>query len=162
MPRFAELPDEFVCAHRHGCPYLEGLPTKWVWDRYQSAAGLECQYEAQLAELNAELAQAHRRNRELETKVQQLEAANQALHRRQFKGRHRPPAATPEPPAAPPKKRGAPVGHPPWQRPRPRRIDQVVTVPPRPPVPTATARTWRPWPKPTRMCRRTLCWSRAR
>ena len=76
MPRFAELPDEFVCAHRHGCPYLEGLPAKWVWDRYQSAAGLECQYEAQLEELNTELAQAQGRIRELENQVQQLEAAN--------------------------------------------------------------------------------------
>jgi hypothetical protein len=68
-PRFSELPDEFVCAHRHGCPYLEGLLAKWVWDRYQSAAGLECQYEAQLEELNTELAQAQGRIRELETKV---------------------------------------------------------------------------------------------
>ena len=129
MPRFTELPDEFVCAHRHGCPYLEGLPTKWVWERYQSAAGLEAQYEVQLEERDAELAQARGRIRELESQVQQLEAANQALHRRQFKGRHPRPAATPEPPAAPPKKRGAPVGHPPWQRPRPQRIDQVVAVP---------------------------------
>ena len=117
MPRFAELPDEFVCAHRHGCPYLEGLPAKWVWDRYQSAAGLECQYEAQLEELNTELAQAQGRIRELENQVQQLEAANQALHRRQFKGRHPRPAELPDPPGAPPKKLGAPVGHPPWQRP---------------------------------------------
>jgi hypothetical protein len=28
------------------------------------------------------------------------------------------------------KKRGAPVGHPPWQRPKPERVDQVVPVPP--------------------------------
>jgi len=126
MPRFSELPDEFVCPHRHGCPYLEGLSAKWVWDRYQAAAGLEAQYEVQLEELNGELAQAQGRIRELEKQVQQLTAANQALHRRQFKGRKAP--AVPEPPARP-KKRGAPAGHPPWQRPKPRRIDRVVDVP---------------------------------
>ena len=63
MPRFAELPDAFVCAHRHGCPYLEGLSTRWVWGRYQSAAGLEAQYEVQLEERDAELAQAQGRIR---------------------------------------------------------------------------------------------------
>ena len=129
MPRFTELPEEFVCAHRHGCPYLEGLSAKWVWERYQSAAGLEAQYEVQLEERDAELAQARGRIRELESQVQQLEAANQALHRRQFKGRHPRPAELPDPPDTPPKKRGAPVGHPPWQRPRPQRIDRVVAVP---------------------------------
>jgi hypothetical protein len=82
----------------------------------------------QLEGLQAELAQAQKRVRALEARVQQLTAANQALHRRQFKGRHPPPAAPPDPPAAPPKQRGAPAGHPPWQRPRPRRIDHVVEV----------------------------------
>ena len=41
MPRFTELDEEFVCPYRHGCPYLEGLPASWVWERHQRVVGLE-------------------------------------------------------------------------------------------------------------------------
>ena len=37
MPRFADLPDDFSCPHRHGCPYLEGLSTQWVWEECNAA-----------------------------------------------------------------------------------------------------------------------------
>jgi hypothetical protein len=129
MPRFADLDGEFVCPYRHGCPYLEGLSTRWVWLRYQEAVGLEDQYEYQLRELHQQHDQAQRRIRELERDVQQLRAQNQALHRRQFQGRKTPARTTSEGCGPLPKKRGAPVGHPPWQRPEPKRIDQVVAVP---------------------------------
>ena len=129
MPRFTELDEEFVCPYRQGCPYLEGLSTQWVWHRYQAAAGLEDQYEYQLKELHQQFDQAQSRIVALERENQEIKAQLHALHCRQFKGRKVPPAATPDGPAAPPKKRGAPVGHPPWQRPQPKRIDQVVGVP---------------------------------
>ena len=128
MPRFTDLPDDFRCPYRAGCPYLEGLSTHWVWQRYQEVAGTEDQYEYQLKELSEELAQEQRQRKQVELENQQLQAQLQALHRRQFTGRK---AAAPEPEdvANPPKKRGAPLGHPPWQRAKPTRIDQVVTVP---------------------------------
>jgi len=129
MPRFSELDEEFVCPYRNGCPYLEGLPAQWVWDRHQKCDGLECQYEYQLKELNQQLDQAEGRNQELERQNQQLKAQLHALHRRQFKGRKVPAAPTPECSWAQRKKRGAPVGHPHWQRPKPKHIDQVVSVP---------------------------------
>jgi transposase len=129
MPRFTDLDEEFVCPYRHGCPYLEGLSAKSVWHRYQEAAGLECHYEHQLQQLQQQHDQGQRRIRELEREVQQLQAQNQALHRRQFKGRKTPATAAPQGPAASPKKRGAPAGHPPWQRPQPEHIDQVIPVP---------------------------------
>ena len=72
MPRFCELDEEFVCPHRNGCPYLEGLPTGMVWNRYQNVQGTECQYEHIIQELNGELDQEHRRNRELQRENQQL------------------------------------------------------------------------------------------
>jgi hypothetical protein len=131
MPRFSELPEHFVCPYRHGCPYLEGLPTKWVWDHYNESSLLECQYEYQMEELNRQLADSHRQNRELERENHQLKAQLHALHQRQFKGRTAsaaPPVS--ECPSAQRKKRGPPFGHPPWQRPIPKRIDQVVSVPP--------------------------------
>jgi hypothetical protein len=127
MPRFTDLPDDFRCPYKAGCPYLEGLSTPWVWQRYQEVAGTEDQYEYQLKELSEELAQERRQRKQVELENQQLQAQLQALHHRQFKGRK---AATPEPEGAarPPKKRGAPLGHPPWQRAKPTRIDQVVSV----------------------------------
>jgi transposase len=129
MPRFSELDEEFVCPYRNGCPYLEGLPAKWVWDRYQESNGLECQYEYQLKELNQQLDEERRQRKRVELDNQQLQAQLHALHRRQFKGRKVPATPTPECSSTQRKKRGAPVGHPPWQRPKPKRIDQVVRVP---------------------------------
>ena len=129
MPRFCELDEEFVCPHRHGCPYLEGMPTKVVWDHYQRVQGTECHYEHIIKELNEELDRQHRINRELERENQQLKAQLAALHRSQFKGRRHPLApAEPDEAPAQKKKRGAPKGHPAWQRPAPDHIDRTVEV----------------------------------
>src|SRR5712691_10282758 len=128
MPRFSELDEPFVCPYRNGCPYLEGLPAQWVWDRYQQGSAMECQYEYQLKELNQQLDQTNAHNLQLERQNQQLQAQLNALHRRQFKGRKAPVTPT-GCPSVQRKKRGAPHGHPPWQRPKPKRIDQIVQVP---------------------------------
>lgn len=129
MPRFPGLAPDFVCPYRHGCPYLEGLSTRWVWARYQRAVGLECGYEHQLEDLQRQLDEERRERRQLELEIQQLKAQLQALHRRQFKGRAAPataPAADGS--AGGKKKRGPPFGHPPWVRPKPKHIDRVVEV----------------------------------
>lgn len=128
MPEFKDLPDDFRCPYRDGCPYLEGLSTSWVFERYRKVTGTESSYEYQLEELYKQLDEQRRQRKQLELQNQQLQAQLHALHRRQFKGRRR---AASEPvtcPSAKPKKRGAPVGHPPWQRVKPKRIDQVVAV----------------------------------
>jgi transposase len=130
MPEFKDLPDDFRCPYKDGCPYLEGLSTGWVFHRYQQADGTECQYEYQLEELHQELRDQRRHSKQVELENQQLRAQLQALHRRQFKGRK----AAPAPPGADGpsterKRRGAPLGHPPWQRAKPTRIDHVVPVP---------------------------------
>jgi len=130
MPEFKDLPDDFRCPYRDGCPYLEGLSTGWVFQRYQEVAGTACHYEYQLEELDKELRQERRQRQRVELENQQLQAQLHALHRRQFKGRRGP---TPQPtsacPSAQQKRRGAPAGHPPWQRTKPKRIDRVVAVP---------------------------------
>jgi len=127
MPEFKDLPDDFRCPYRDGCPYLEGLSTGWVFRRYQEVAGTECHYEYQLAELDQQLRQERRQRQQLERENQQLAAQLHALHRRQFKGRRATPAPTPGA-STRGTKRGAPTGHPPWQRAKPTRIDQVVSV----------------------------------
>jgi hypothetical protein len=128
MPEFKDLPDDFCCPYRHGCPYLEGLSTSWVFHRYQHVAGTECQYEYQLEELNRLLQEERQERKKVQLENQQLKAQLHALHRRQFKGR-RASAAQPDCPSARRKKRGAPVGHPPWQRAKPKHIDRVLEVP---------------------------------
>lgn len=129
MPRFEDLPDDFVCPYRHGCPYLEGLSTSWVFARYQRVVGTECHYEYQLEELHKELDQERRQRKQAELEREQLKAQLHALHRRQFKGRTAAPAPSSACASAQRKKRGPPFGHPPWQRAKPTRIDQVVTTP---------------------------------
>lgn len=129
MPTFAELKEDFVCPYRNGCPYLEGLSTHWVWMRYQESHGLECAYEHQIEQLDAELKEAWRCNQELERQKQQLQAQLHSLHQAQFKARKPSTSAASDPQPAKDKKRGAPKGHPPWQRQKPERIDQVVVVP---------------------------------
>ena len=129
MPRFTDLDAEFICPYRDGCPYLEGLSTQWVWEQYQATAGLECNYEYIIEQQNQELAKVHAQNRELEQENHQLQAQLHALHQRQFKGRHKAPTTgSRDAPSGKPKKRGAPVGHPPWQRAKPKHIDRTIPV----------------------------------
>jgi len=129
MPEFKDLPDDFRCPYRDGCPYLEGLSTGWVWEDRQHADFMEGDYERQLEEINRQLSEEQRQRQKVERENQQLQAQLQALHRRQFKGRQTAAIPRPDCPSAVRKKRGAPVGHPPWQRARPKHIDRVVPVP---------------------------------
>ena len=129
MPEFKDLPDDFRCPYRDGCPYLEGLSTGWVFHRYQEVAGIECHYEYQLEELYKRLGEEQRHSEQVELENQQLKAQLHALHRRQFKGRTIAVAPAADCPSTRRKKRGAPVGHPPWQRAKPTRIDRVVEMP---------------------------------
>jgi hypothetical protein len=128
MPEFKDLPDDFCCPYRDGCPYLEGLSTGWVFRRYQEVAGTECHYEYQLEELHQQLNQERRQRQQAELEREQLQAQLHALHRRQFKGRRTTSAPAAEGASAQRKKRGPPFGHPPWQRARPTRIDQVIAT----------------------------------
>jgi hypothetical protein len=64
-------------------------------------------------------------NRTLTARVAELESRLKQQHRLQFKRNRKPP---PQDRQAP-RKRGAPVGHPPWRRPKPGRVDRSVTVP---------------------------------
>jgi len=146
MPRFTDFDDYFVCPYRHGCPYLEGLSPHWVWERYQETGGLECHYEHIIEQLDQELARTQAALKKLQRERDQLRAQFQALHRRQFKARRR----TPPPPSqcgsAPRKKRGAPVGHPPWQRPKPAHIDHTVELPAPPICPNCPSTQLQPLP----------------
>ena len=78
-------------------------------------------------ELNELLEQMRGYTQELEAQNAELKAKLTALHRRQFKAnRKQPPASASPPPGR--RKRGAPMGHPGWQRPKPAHIDQTRIV----------------------------------
>jgi transposase len=128
VPRFSDFSQRFACPHYQGCPYLEGLPTHWVWQRYQSATGLECQYEFQLQQKDQEIAELKKKLARTEKERDEIQAQCQALHRRQFKARRQPGPGTAAAAAPATKKRGAPVGHPPWNRARPTTFDQTIDV----------------------------------
>jgi transposase len=130
MPRFTDLPTTFCCPHRHGCPYLEGLPAAWVWARHQRAVGLEGQYEQQLQAQDREIAELKKQLTQTEQERDESRAQCQALQRRQFKAKRKKPTPAPgaEPTGQTKKKRGAPKGHPAWQRRPPEQIDQSIAV----------------------------------
>ncbi len=128
MPEFKDLPDDFRCPYRDGCPYLEGLSTSWVWRERQDNGFLTSDYERQLEDLNHLLDEGQRQRQALELENQQLRAQLHALHRRQFKGRSQPAGASPQAAPGERKKRGAPVGHPAWVRPKPKQIDFCFEV----------------------------------
>lgn len=79
MPEFKDLPDDFSCPYRDGCPYLEGLSTGWVFHQYQHTQPTECHYEYQLEEINKQLRQEQRHGKELQLENQQLRAQLHAL-----------------------------------------------------------------------------------
>lgn len=128
MPRFSDLVYDFSCPHRNSCPYLEGLSTHWVWENYQAGRNQDSEQAKLLEEVIRRLDDAEDRVRELEKENAQLKAKNYALHRRQFKARRSPPASLPAGKASGKKKRGAPVGHPGWQRAKPAKIDRTLVV----------------------------------
>lgn len=138
-------PAGFSCPYRDACPHLGGLSTSWVELRHDSLSGSECHYEHVIEQLHQELAQEKREKREQQQEIAQLKAQVQALHLRQFKGRKKPVA--PEEPASAPRKRGAPKGHPPWTRPKPKQIDVFIEVPAPPQCPDCQCTRLTPVPE---------------
>ena len=123
MGRYKQAPDGFQCPYRHACPHLDGLSTTWAsqlirdadQDCFRDAHFVGCA-EAELAALQADVQQLEKENA-------QLRARFQAEHASHFKPQRLPvgdPAAR--------RKRGAPNGHPPWNRRRPEHIDRTVRV----------------------------------
>src|SRR4051812_43661545 len=125
MPMFSEMDDDFVCPHRNGCPYLQGLSTTWVWDNYQKFRDSNSDNYQLLEKVLLELDELERENRAMLKEIALLKVQNQELHRKQFKVSKPLPVPVTEAPE-PTKKRGAPVGHPGWKRPIPQRVDHII------------------------------------
>lgn len=137
MGRYPFAPYDFTCVYEHTCPYLEDLSTKWVYSEYRRS---QENYQEDLRIIDAfreAVDEQDKKIRALERELAEVRAKYQALHRRQFKANRRRDETMNDGrlmtgascKARRPKKRGAPVGHPPWTRPIPTRIDLTVSVP---------------------------------
>jgi len=122
--RYRKAPDGFGCPYRNACPHMDGISAQWASDVFRD----QWRMGEQVRTLEADLKQLREENNTLLIERDRLKAQFTALHRRQFKATR----SEAPPPAAPerglPKKRGAPIGHPPWQRPIPDHVDQTVPV----------------------------------
>ena len=131
MGRYKEAPWGFECPYRHACPHL-GISTTWASVLLRDIDRDSYREGNYRIEIEKEMKALDEENRMLLARVAELEARMKQKHRLRFKpnkkgadspGKNGKAGKTP-------RKRGAPVGHPPWQRPTPDRVDQSVPVPP--------------------------------
>ncbi len=134
MGRYKEAPWDFECPYKNKCPYL-GISTEW-------ASVLLHDYEEdayrdghEVIEIREELKAKDQYIEELETEIAELRAKNRQEHQSKFKpnacGTRKKGTDSSEEEQADGKsgrKRGAPVGHPPWNREKPEQIDRTFTV----------------------------------
>jgi len=137
MPRYLYPPHDFECLYRHGCPYLDGLSTTWVFEEYRRAGEVYQEHLRIIDGFDGDFKVRDERIRVLERENAELKAKLQAVHQRQFKANKKKDAEDGEEGVESDsssrkrekKRRGAPVGHPGWMRPRPDRVDRTVEVP---------------------------------
>jgi transposase len=118
-------PRGYQCPYRHACPHLGMRSTTWTMVLL-SDLGKDTFRESHLVgRLEAENTALEAENKRLEKENAELRARLAAEHGSRFKGNRRTLLIEP----APKRPRGAPKGHPAWQRPPPDHLDRVVRVP---------------------------------
>lgn len=123
MSRRTEAPLGFDCPYKHQCPHLEGNSTTWVMMVFREHQRPAQGYYAITERYNQQIAEMQKTIAEKDALIAQL----RLQHQKDFK-----PAKTTKLPQHPRKalpRRGAPVGHPPWQRKEPDHVDAVVQMP---------------------------------
>lgn len=137
MSRPKEPPSGFTCPWRNRCPELENLSAPGVFAERQRNVILNHKHWQVRDDMNAEIAELEALVRQQAIEIDRLTAENKHLHQSCFKPRATKPASRDKLNEGPPfesqsektpRKRGAPVGHPPWSRPVPGRIDRTVEV----------------------------------
>ena len=133
MPRYRCAPPNFSCPYEHSCPFMEGLSTTWMFHEHHRSRDREREAQRRYDEVVAHNNELLCLVQKQEQEIDRLQSENSALHQRQFKTRaaakkeKKASAKTPQDPESPlPKKRGAPKGHPPWNREIPENIDHRV------------------------------------
>jgi transposase len=124
MGRYKEAPPGFQCPYRDACPHLGGASTHWTNQLLADVEGDTFRDGHYVGRVTEELAALQAHNQRLEKENAELRARLSAQHASRFKS-NRPPPREP----SKERKRGAPHGHPPWNRPLPDHIDYIVPVP---------------------------------
>lgn len=134
MGRWKTAPDGFACPYRDNCPHLEGLSAFWMLQESQRVTSREQEHwliREQMAEENNDLRAVVSKQKQ---EIEYLKAENKLLHQSRFKP-SKPKLSQTNSKAddhgcavQPKKPRGAPMGHPPWGRKVPERIDRHIHV----------------------------------
>jgi transposase len=130
MGRYKEAPAGYECPYRLKCPHME-MSALHASAMIYALDRDDCYIRRDFDEAMEEIDALNKENDELTARIKELEARLLQQHRMKFKRNSKP--ASPVAGSAPgdkPRKRGAPVGHPPWRRPAPGRVDRTVKVPP--------------------------------
>ena len=125
MGRCKQAPCDFQCPYRDACPHLNGISTTWACliiddkrnDTYRSSH-FSWHAENEIAALRADQARLEKENAELRARLK-------AKHTSRFKPNRQTPRDSGKR-----RKRGAPKGHPPWNRKPPDHIDRTIVVSP--------------------------------
>jgi len=130
MGRYKKAPEGFECPYRNDCPHL-GMSTTWASLLLADVDKDEFRDGHAWIEAQKEIKALEELNRVLSARVAELESRLKQQHRLQFKPNSKAQTSAQSDTGNPktPRKRGAPLGHPPWQRPRPDRVDCTVPVP---------------------------------
>lgn len=129
MGRGKEAPDGFVCPYRDRCPHLDGLSAFGLFQAHQHLVIREHGHRRIRERMAAEISELRSLNREQAQEIERLRAENRLLHQRGFKPARRSAlTVTQIPSCSPNKRRGAPLGHPPWQRQTPESVDHNLHV----------------------------------
>jgi len=128
MPKAPAAPEAYACPYREACPHLQGLPVDWLWRRHQEDLEAAHQARRRIDELVEQLNQQDRQIVGLARENAEVKAQLQALHQAQFQRPRRPDKPAPGAPPQGQKKRGAPSGHPPWNRRPPDHVNRTVAV----------------------------------
>jgi transposase len=119
-----QAPYGYQCPYRDACPHLNGRSAIWsnyLIDDISEDTYRDSHYVGRVTEENAAL---RADNLRLEKENAELRARSKALHASRFKPNRHPPRDP-----AGRRKRGAPKGHPPWNRPSPQHVERIVQVP---------------------------------
>ena len=126
------VPHDFKCLYVKSCPHLDWLSAHWVLEEYRRSQDDYDEHIQIIDRFYEELKEKDVRVRALEKENAELKARLKLVHQRQFKPNKKNKEREAEEKGSlfsgNGKKRGAPVGHPGWGRPKPKRVDQTVIV----------------------------------
>jgi transposase len=128
MGRYKQAPWGFECPYRSACPHL-GMSTTWASCLLSDVDRDQFRDGHSWIEAEKEIKALDEENRELSARVAELESRLKQQHRLRFKPNKKGvDSPTDSQGEMVPRKRGAPFGHPPWQRPVPDQVDRSVPV----------------------------------